>query len=319
MPPKKAKNCLEFIDVVPRNYYSLTDILRHESIGMTEKEVLLFRREAFEATCKYMKENGFIDFKLFWNENISVLPSEINRFANILKISKIAHLIEAFEHKRFSSNKSKYPSNYISFGIRKNYVKEFFGSKGTIIPEKKQYGNSGNAEYTSKYPRTQLKIVDGEPKIDLVKTPVYVNWRKWCKIKNLPYSIAALQAMELQMERNPVEGLEDIEKMAIVSPVEKLDDYYGVLRQKVTVCLNEDVYKLMKIIINNFNKDPKNLSQKKVSIGSYINDAINLMNSKVDLKYSNPELFRELKRQKKQQQQLVEFEKMQKSKNEMNE
>lgn len=300
--PKKEFYRLEKIDTVPGNYYPLTTVLKTEPIHYTDGQIYKIRYFSMHKMVDRMKSVGEIDFRRFWYEKVNgtmadkSIGSDTIFFGKVMQLAPIVHCIEAFTttvSHSFKEPKKKRKNIYIyvSFGIRKDLFQQYFKSGCTVIPYIERIMIE---DPYSNFRRTKIRA-DENPKgnsfVKAPETPILRRWKDWCKLTNSKQYITILEAMKLQMDENPVDGLPPLEKY-MENQEFFIPDTSGENKEKIMaikVNIPWETANQMEVIIKNYNSDPNNI--EKLSKTDYVSKAVQLLNSNMDLRYSNPKLY----------------------------
>lgn len=279
-------------DKVPEDYYSMTDIFKTQALAVNEKRSRELRYGSYNATKEYCKKHDIADMQAFWNENSDLMQTNMNFFAKHGKIAPVAHLIEMFinsEHAKKSGNLI----GRVSFGIKKEYLKEYLMSHGKIIPKKKV---RGRPKTTDSIRYNFAKLVIGEqgeqPTILKVRrNAVYLMFKEWCKINKVNVNTGGLMALQVLLEQYPCDGLPELKDFETLDAYKKIK-HNNDESQITTACVRVDskVFETSKTIIKNYNSHSENLAKPKLTLSNYISNALNKYNMVMPLKYSNPEL-----------------------------
>lgn len=304
---KKDVYRIEKVDTVPTNYYPMDVILKTSPIRYPEDKIYKARYFSMHNMVDRMRAENETNLKKYWYEKVNstiadqTISSDIIHFGKVLQLAPIVHLVEIFiininKELKNSKNKNKIEQErknnifYVSFGIRKDLFKQYFESGCTVIP----YINKIETMKTKKKEKGTTIGVDGtKSKINAVYSPILEQWKDWCKWSGISQGVAVLEALQMQMAAYPLDGLPPLEKYYeepnYVMPDLNVSNTEDVFNMKLRV--PKDIANQMEVIVKNYNLDP--LNAEKISKNDYVYKAISALNANMDLKYSNPQLYKQ--------------------------
>lgn len=302
MPTKDRDYWLAKEDKVPENYFAMSELFKLPSLAVNEKQAREIRFGTYDEVRRFCKKNKICDMIGFFNANADLMLADMNQFAKNRKIAPVAHLIEMFGEKKETERKDG-TLLHISFGIRKDYLMEYLNSKGETIPKKKKVGHpKSNDAIRYKMAKIVIEEEGEEPKyLRMRKNPIYECFRAWCTINKVKIGDACLMAMKLLVEQYPCEGLPSIKEFEKPDVYRKLNVEQEEELRRVNLTVKNGVYEMSKLIIDNYNKNPENMAKPKLSFSIYATTALDKLNGAMPLKYSNPELNKELEKQAEQE------------------
>lgn len=304
LPPTLSEKD-EYIPDTHIGMYSLIRNKKYQSIYMGEEQCQNVRKKTFNSVLAIFKDYGSPDYADLWNYNIAAINEcGLNYFINNPKLAPLGDLIECFEQVvdswlfsgRFKGNKIL----TISFAIDKKLLLQYFKNvdeakkNGTEvkIPKKKHLEEKSREAILFGIETFTRK--NGEH-IVIERNAIYNRFEHWCKLQGIGKNEGLLMALETLFKCYPVDGLEsnkfyhmvtELDRMAFRPRLEKGNE-------EVTVNLSKVIYGKAKEIIERYNLDPDNLSKGKMNFDTYMNNALYLLNSKMPLKYQDPELEKE--------------------------
>lgn len=221
---KQDRYKLEKTDIVPEDYYGISEILSSNFIHESPENIKKWRQETLKNVIAAMKEAGKRDIIRWWREHIchpDVRVDYSSDFIWLMKnsyIAKAIKLVEIFvEERRIYNNKvSRF---YVSWGIKKEHFKTFFESGGKIVPRLKPNAENGKAlsEHTA---CTKNEDNETEECNFITRDAVFKRWKDWCRLKGYKMKYAAPEALRLQIENDPDDRLPpEIEYMSKQPPV----------------------------------------------------------------------------------------------------
>lgn len=310
--PKYHHHLTDRDECVPSTHIGMYSIFRNptnKNVYVSEKRCQNMRQSTFNEVYKLFVKYGSPNFADFFNYNIDVIAQiGMNHFANHPKIAPVSKLIECFQtDKRI--NKDKIPHRFISFGINRKLLFKYFKSrdeakknnKQVKIPELQKYNDLGKRDLIL----YGEEIITGEHnrKIKVNKTLLYHKFVDWCDIQGIKHSDGIMMAFEALFELYPLDSIKDtieydflteFDKPLFARPKKEQEYVDRVVRISGGICALSDK------IIARYNRDPDNIT-KRLDFDKYINNALHLLNSNMDLIYRDPELYIE-------QQELKEME-----------
>ena len=295
---------------VPENYIPLTKILTDknyaikgfdgEKIVLGIKSVDSMRKKMFSETKKIFVAANLKKFSSFWNGNIDAINnSGFNEFYKMSFFRDLSSVIICFEIIKQSVQKR--PNRIISFGIsKKNYETYVQKLNQAIEINDKSFSFKMNDPYKRKkndmFSFKDATIQIGENTITLKKNQIYNKFEKWAKLKGKTKQQAIYEAIQLLMEKDPVEK-EDLNN--IIVPNSNFSSMNNIItvRQEgetsVTVRIPNQLYDTANNVIRRYNSDPSKISKDRLSMSAYVSQAIVEYNKKVPLKYIDPVAYRE--------------------------
>ena len=221
---KQDRYKLEKVDVVPDDYYGITEILSSNFIHESPENIKKWREQTLKNVIAAMKEADKLDIIRWWREHIThpdVLVTYSSDFIWLMKNTYLARaikLVEIFveERRPKNVNASRF---YVSWGIKKEYFKIFFESGGKEIPRLRVEGQNGTS-----IPEGSHTVKEGLPDTEeqnfISRDAVFKRWKDWCRLKGYKMKYAASEALRMQIENEPDDRLPpEIEYMSKQPPV----------------------------------------------------------------------------------------------------
>lgn len=286
--------------------YSLPDV-EPEKWCIGEKKLHQMRMEAFHAVKKRLEMCKASDYARFWNGNLDAINAiGINPFGNLLCFKELSTAMICFQQTvENKSNKNK--RKIISFGIKDSIYREYYKERKRALlygvePEpvnlfdshKKRTGN------VFKLPQAVFAFdteESGKQMMRVKKNALYNMFEFWCKAKGIQKIDGLYQAMQLLMQTFPVKGMKDIgayERKCDLDYVEVLVPEQTVEESvSTTVWIPKTVHMKMRQIIENHNLDKANIGKPPMNNEKFIIQAVDMLNRKSPLKYSDPKAYKE--------------------------
>lgn len=290
---------------VPYDYYRLYDIFKDGQMGVSEDEILDWKKKSIEAVLVLMKKESINDFCFYWNSHCYLFDSNTNYFSRNLKFAPIAHMVEAFQNTAEEDKIKKNGRILISFGIKRSVFNDY-ALKG-IIPQKKLKEQQIITPDSKRYKNYSTKIDDKEGNkkgdIRIKKNALFFRWKDWCALNDISPNVAVLKAIEKQIEENPTKGLKGIESYYTANePYYSID--YSAGEKEVSVnnlMIENDVYNMIMNYIRLYNDSIDNLSKKNLSLSYVVNLSLKKLLVELELKFKSPELYNKIKEEKQEE------------------
>lgn len=296
-------------EFVPDTHIGIYSIFRNEkntAIYMSESQCQEMRLETYKNVYELYQRYGSRDYVSFFNVNREEINElGMNTFAKNPKFAPVSGLVECFgKQYKLKSNGRKRLA--ISFGVNKSLLAEYFKR----VEESRR---TGRKLIVPKLKRASQKqkdiIIFGDTEIDvdgktlrIERNALYNQFKHWCDITDMPEETAVMMALKAFLEQNPIDGLMELHKYKVQTPFDRylyVQPKMGEPPEKETIQFDGDIYALARKIIERYNADVENITKVKMDIHSYVNNAVHYLNSNMDLKYTNPELYREQMQLKK--------------------
>lgn len=307
---------LSKLDEVPDDYIGITDLFTNEVYVPPQytkekwcldiKTLQRLRNETFREVKKRFDLCNANSYARFWNGNIEAINDiGINRFLDIECFTDLVSAVICFE-KTTTAPRTLEKRKLISFGIRKEILREYHKNwtkaleTGSLPKQTNTYDRhkkrNGNIHKECK---TKVLIPDENGKtksVTLRGNALYNQFSYWCKVKGITKQKAIYQAINLLMQKEPITELHelgayerkcDLDFSEIVIPEKNIETISVLCR------LPKKHYDKMREIIERFNLDLDNIGKPTLTMQNYIFQAIDLLNQKSPLKYSDPKAFRE--------------------------
>ncbi len=327
-PSKPIKNAGDELRYTDLKYLLLTD--RDEFVPAShiplyalfiepEQSRDLFSVDTGELRRKAMYKNVLAEFKRvkadnfanFWNYYaFEIVASGMVEFHQYEPLEGLCQYIECFERK-LPNRKKTGLTTHISFGLNKHVIKSYFDAK--------QEAEATGVEFVPppkavRYPAPIMKTDFYKEVVHASASPANASikdarvflqrivcnrmFKHWALLNKLTYSQAMVRILQDFFENNEFEGMHPPEFYENEESV--LEAYADVPRPatrdvNVTVGIGYEMALTMERIIKNYNNAYENKGKPLWSMSSYIKDAIALLNTTINLKYSNPKLYRQIK------------------------
>ncbi len=295
-------------EYIPKTHIGMYSLIRNEknqAIYMGEEQCQNVRKKTFNSVLAIFREYGSPDYADLWNYNISVINDcGLNYFINNPKIAPLADLIECFEEV-VETNKGKARINgnkslYISFGINKALLVQYFKN----VDEANKTGTEVRIpKLRPPKPKSRESVLFGEETftkkdgntIEIPRNAIYNRFEHWCKLQGIGETEGFLMALETLFKCYPVDGLQESKYYNIITELDRMAFMPRLEKgeEEVPVTLSKVIYGKAKEIIARYNLDPDNLSKGQMTFDTYANNALYLLNSKMPLKYSDPDFVKE--------------------------
>lgn len=309
-------------EFVPEKYIPLTEIFSDGSYALPGNDpdrwclgsVTLdnMRRATFREVKRRYELSGANTFASFWNGNLDAINQMgLNQFSKLSSFKDLAGSIICFDHIVLNSKKT-HKINYVSFGIKKEIYERYYMelkhsiSEGRLMKDVNTYDpKKRRLNDTFQTQKTTIRFDSLDPKrpylVAVAKNELFLRFEKWCNLNRIKKSDAIYEAIKLIMEQNPIEELEPLESFKIKSGITTNQVVFLGEKSQNKKFLSEiptNIYNDMCGIIRRFNLDPVNADKKRLSISTYVAQAVLAFNKSVPLKYINPELYDEYKKVK---------------------
>lgn len=278
-----------------REYIGMYSIFRNpinKAVYISESMCQNMRKRTFDAIMSLCKQYNSPNFADLFNYNAQVIgEAGLNFFAEHDKIAPIASIIQCFQ-KRFTNDKY---SVYISFGIKKELLKEYFDTG--ICPK---------IEWPSYMTRDAVIFGTEDIKffadkiIKIPKNQLYHKFLTWCRKRNISESDALTIALSLLMKKYKINSTKDFGEYEPITVLDRnlFSDAAMENAEERVVYFSGVVLSQANKIIARYNRDPDNVEKKKMDFKTYCNNAVALLNKSMPDKYTNPKIFYEYLKKK---------------------
>lgn len=281
-------------EYIPNTHIGMYSIFRNpknQKVYMSESSCQNLRIKTFNGLLELFKKYGSPDFADFFNYNIEVISQlGLNYFAFHPKIAPLANIIECFEKPIETAYNTEM---HISFGISKQLLKQYFTSG--YVP-KNLYPLPVKRDFIL-FNADEVYCGRNET-IRVNRNALYRQFKDWCDIQGIDFEDGVMMALETLLKDYPAEQLKDRAAYDYVTIFDKhLWARPKVEKGKVseTVTLPKTVVNIANTIIERYNRDVNNIT-KQIDFSKYVANALYLLNSNIDLKYRDPELYQEQQR-----------------------
>lgn len=278
-----------------REYIGMYSVFRNplnKAVYISEPMCQNMRKRTFDAIMFLCKQYNSPNFADLFNYNAQVIgEAGLNFFAEHDKIAPISGIIQCFQ-KIFPSDKY---SIYISFGIKKELLKEYFDTG--ICPK---------IEWPSYMTRDAVIFGTEDIKffadkiIKIPKNQLYQKFLTWCRKRNISESDALTIALSLLMKKYKINSTKDFGEYEPITVLDRnlFSDTSMVNAEERAVYFSGVVLSQADKIIARYNRDPDNVEKKKMDFKTYCNNAVALLNKSMPDKYTNPKIFYEYLKKK---------------------
>lgn len=289
-------------ELVPETHiplFSLVTNPKDPAIYMSPAQCQRLRRQTYDAVAAIYKKCRAPDFQEFWNYSLEdINESGLNQFARHPKLAPVLGIMECFEKQmHLKSNRSlRY---IISFGFNKEKLAAYLSNvkraqeTGEGVPLPRLDLRPRKTRDLIFFGETRINVDGGSVKTD--KNAVYRRFADWCRLSGVTEKNGATMALNFFMDNHPIKGLKDLPNYDIITEIDR-----GVLAAKkpstwsdeaVKVNLDGTVLAKARHIIKQYNRDIDNLDKENLTIESYINNALHVMNQNMPLKYRDRHLY----------------------------
>lgn len=297
-PPKRPTNYVypslsardEYIPKTHIGMYSIFRNPRNKNVYMSEKHCQAIRQKTFNGVLNLYKKYGSPDFADFFNYNNHVICEiGLNHFANHPKIAPVVSLIECFQCERVINGHYDIKKMIISFAINRELLFQYFETGNVPIIERKKKSRD-----LILFGEEQIKV-DTVHSVPVERNALYRKFDDWCALQGVDMQEGISMALEALFERYPIDSLKDTAAYDFLTEFDKplfARPKYNPDKVERRVEFSGTICELSDKIIERYNRDPVNLT-KKIDFNTYVNNALYLLNSNMDLKYQDPELYKE--------------------------
>lgn len=297
--PPLLSNQDEFVPSSHIGMYALMRDEKNKKLFMSEKACQKIRLDAYKNVYDLFQEYGSPDYADFWNVNREEINElGLNAFAGHSALAPVSELIECFEKKYRLKSNGRY-RYAVSFGISKAMLQKYRENyklsqkKGVPVEVPRLRRASQKDKTFVMFGKDKFKL-DGHT-VEINRGAVYERFKWWCKLNGIPMQKAAEMALNDFVEKNMTDGVGEIGEYR----KETVFDRYVYIQPSQTgterkgIRLNNIILRLAEKIIERYNLDPDNFDKPYMDIDTYTNNALHLLNSKMDLKYRDPALYDE--------------------------
>lgn len=269
------------VDSVPDDYYSITNIMRTNTIHESKETIFAYRKNTLMNILSEMDKECVVNIGKWWYSHINQPDIEVPYGADVIwfmknsYLARVVKLIEVFAEDVQKNTKNGVRNYiYISFGIKKDFFDRYFTSKGKDVPTVKPRSVSNFQKNSNEW-----ISVDGSAKstnqIKAKRVPELQRWKDWCKLNGVTQSNAVISALKEQVESNPTEGLPDISHYTTetVTLVQKQG-----LKDSIAAKVQRPEADVMKSIIRAYNKKHHGDIKGEMTITRYLSLAVKMLN-----------------------------------------
>lgn len=295
-------------EYIPKTHIGMYSIFRNpknENVYMGEDQCQNVRKKTFNSVLAVFKEYNSPDYADLWNYNISAINDcGYNYFITNPKIAPIGDLIECFEEiVETNSGRGKLQGGkvlYVSFGINKELLMQYFKNadeakkNGTEIKIPKLKPPPPKSREAVLFGKETFTRKDGGGVV-IERNAIYNRFEHWCKLQGIGQGEGLLMALETLFKCYPVNELHELAYYNVVTEFDSLVFRPKIEKgtEEVTTNLSKVIYGKTKEIIVRYNLDPDNLPKGNMTLDTYINNALYLLNSKMPMKYQDPDFVKE--------------------------
>lgn len=285
-------------EYIPNTHIGMYSILRNpknESVYMGEERCQNIRKKTYDAILSIYRKYNSPSFSDLWNYNITAINAcGLNYFATNPKIAPIAGIIQCIEMTDKDSH--RYTRNYVSFAVSKNALAKYF----KMQEQAKITGEEIKLPVLRPIiPKTKAQIIFGKEEIEIDdkhtiapdRNAIYNRFDHWCKLNGVSIQEGGVMALQTLIKDYPIDGLNDLNYYNIVTELDKQvflpEQEIGT--ERVVVNLSKMLYNKASNIMARYNQDPDNLEKGELTLDTYVNNALHLLNSNMPMKYRNKE------------------------------
>lgn len=284
----------------PKTHYPMYKILRNQkntNVYMSEESCQKMRMETYQNVYTLYNKYGGPDFADFFNVNREEINElALNAFAKHIKLAPVSGLIECFSTEyRLKSNGRKRKA--ISFGINKVLLRKYFENvkkaeetgKPVVIPKLKRAPQKDKNIVI--FGESTIKLDRGQ-EVKIERNALYNQFQHWCLLNGVSEKEGVLMALECLIQDYPITGLDEVGEYRVVTEF----DRYSYIRpnqeqpEQRKINFDGQILALAEKIIERYNLDTENITKPFMELDTYVNNAVHLLNSNMDLKYRDPEL-----------------------------
>lgn len=286
-------------EFVPSTHIGIYDILRNPNNKKTyvsEEHCQKLRYETFDNIMKIYTRYGSPKIDDLFNNNIGAFNQlNLNRFAHIKGLIPFAGCIECLSSMQSESRYGVQKREIICFGIRKDIIDNYVKTKRvpvfakTVNPYERDLILFGAEEIA----------LSQNKKVEVTRTAKYRQFVHWCELQGVDKEDGLIMAFESLFERYPITELLPTSAYDVITDFDR-----PMLFKKPTLSnrgekvnkqveFSKFVYDYAEDILARYNRDVDN-TLRQMDMNAYINNAVNLLNNSMDLKYRDPELAKEV-------------------------
>lgn len=289
-------------DRVPEDYYSITEILSTNKIHESPKVILKWRQKTVGNVLTLMQKEGELNIKKWWIENINLsdvelaFSSDVILFMKNTYLAKAIKLVEVFIERVNPPNRKKQGCLlYVSFGIKKQWFKDFFESGGTIVPDLQRRRGVAQGVDSRIRDNDKVKVADSNRFVEVHGDALYRRWKDWCKLKGYESIYAIADAMRDQIESDPADELpEESEYLKYVRP-KVFEKKQKVGRQNVPV--DRDVMYEANQIVQAYNERHLYDKEGPMTQRRYVKMAVCMLNDIMGKEYLHKDELEDMQKQ----------------------
>ena len=290
---------------VPDTHISMYDLFvssKEAKKMFGEKVAIKTRKETYNGVLEYFNKYNARDYASFWNlyiEEIKIL--RLNKFANFKELEPLCSYIECFCTPHITKSR-KIKKDLISFGIRRSTLREYY-------LKKEEAENNGTEFIPPKYtkvgrPITKDFVLFGEDLINTTNNPnekvgiprneIFSRFEHWRNINGLSKKEAVLMALESVVDLNKTDGvgeLSEYTRETIFDNVIYKTNRENSKEERIYLRIDADLKEQVAQVIKIYNNQPENKTKTPLTFSSYMQNASIMLNKKMGIKYTNPELY----------------------------
>ncbi len=303
--PHKKTILTKYDEGVPDTFIGLYQLFIEPEASreyFSEERGVQFRKELYDTVKKEYNKTKVLSYDKFYNSYAyEIYASGANPFSRFDNLEHLCKCIECFVVPQKSI--ADIYTHRVSFGIRQENVERYFKAKAEaeekgiefIPPDYHKAGRklqSGGKKYGVE------NFIDNRGTTTLVQTnAISKRFAHWHQLQGISRCDACLMAMEAVVKLHPhvdilpLEEYQTINRFDVYSPQSKSQHKLT----KKCLSIHSETCETAMQIIKRYNEHVDNILNKKWTLSSYTTNALKLLNSKVDLKYSNPAMLKEVK------------------------
>lgn len=292
-------------EFVPDTHIGMYSILRNpknKNVYLNEQHCQKIRQDTFDNIMKLYHQYGSPDIATLFNTNIDLFTEAgLNEFAHIRNLIPLRNVIELCVKKTGKSEYGFTKREIISFGIRKDILEYYFNTRKVPILQRDR---SGSRRDFILFGADEIDVGLGQP-AKVNRTAQYRKFEHWCDIQGVDKQDGFIMALESLFEKYPLSNLlptseydiiTEFDKPILAKRIPQIDTENNRIDKQVR--FSKFLYQWAEDILARYNRDPEN-ALRQMDINAYINNALNLLNNNMDLKYRNPELQQDIEETKK--------------------
>lgn len=289
----------EFVPDTHLGIYAIYRNPKNKTVYLNEEHCQKLRQKTFDSIMELFRKYGSPDFADLFNYNIETFNIlGLNYLTQHPRLRPFSKVVECFEKKGKPLPDFKYTRTVISFGISKKILDYYF-SHDRRIPI------LGRTKEKSRdfilYGADEIQL-DDKDSVEVDRTALYRKFEHWCELQSMDKKQAIQMAIKCLLDKHPLPELLPTSEYDYITefdrPLFAKRKVYNTQKIKKQIEFSSMLYATAEAIVARYNRDPEHINSQ-VTLDQYMNNAINLLNNNMDLKYRDPELYREQQETKK--------------------